>query len=214
MGGRPRAAVSRVSRGRARATIAAAVHRRCRTGIRLVNEPRTVPAVLRWILTSPWEAVGRRWNYKAAVLSAVVRSLLFFCVNIGAGLAAANQALTTELVFRFATAGFYGALTAAFRNAEPRATATFTAIVVLPVASHSLEFVVHWLRGTAMLAPSVAISVVFSVVSTAFNLFAMREGRLLVGANGRPVLDDLQAMPRLIARFVLAITRSHQRVCP
>jgi hypothetical protein len=176
-----------------------------------VTEPATVGGVIRWIAAHPWEAIAKRWNYKAAMLSALIRATLFFCANLAAGLDAAASAAVTEIVFRLATAGFYGALTQAFRNARPRATATLCVMVLLPAVAHSLELVVHWTRGTAELATSIGASIVFTAVSTAFNLFAMRHGALIVGHQRQSVLADLAAMPRLAALFVASMIRTCAR---
>jgi hypothetical protein len=174
-------------------------------------EPTTVSGVIRWIARHPWQALIVRWNYKSAVLSAVMRALLFFAVNDRAGRDAALAAMTTEFCFRFATSGFYGAMTQNFRRVEPAAAGAVTAMIVLPVVAHSLEFIVHWWRGTAVLAASIAASVMLTVVSTAFNLFAMRRGALVVGEGQRPLLADLAAAPRLLVLFVAAVLRSCRR---
>jgi len=54
---------------------------------------------------------------------------------------------------------------------------------------------------------------VLTVVSTGFNLFAMRRGTLIVGAAGRTMLDDLKALPRLIVQFVAMLARTCARAC-
>ena len=176
-----------------------------------MTEPETVGDVIRWVVTNPWDAVARRWNYKAAILSAVVRSTLFFCANLTAGLGAASAAAAAETVFRLATAGFYGALTQAFRNARPHGVAMACVIVLLPSVAHSLELAVHWTRGTPALATSIAVSIAFTAVSTAFNLFAMRHGALIIGDEQRSVLADLAAVPRLAALFVAGMIRTCAR---
>jgi hypothetical protein len=169
-------------------------------------EPASVLGVFAWITHHPWESVGRRWNYKAAVMSAIVRSSLFCATNAGAGLDAAVAAMATEFWFRFATAGFYGALTQAFRRVEPAAVATLAAIVVLPTVAHTLEFLVHFLRGTVALAASIGVSIAVTVLSTSFTLFAMRRGAFVVG-HGRSLLSDLVALPRLLVLFVSTAAR-------
>jgi hypothetical protein len=174
-------------------------------------EPTTVSGVIWWMARRPWQALIVRWNYKSAVLSAVTRALLFFAINDRAGRDAALAAMTTEFCFRFATSGFYGAMTQNFRRVEPAAAGTVAAMIVLPVVAHSLEFVVHWWRGTAVLEASIAASVILTVVSTAFNLFAMRRGALVVGEGHRPLLTDLAAVPRLLVLFVAAVLRSCRR---
>ena len=144
------------------------------------------------------------WNYKSAVLSALVRAPVFFAANLSAGADAALAAFVTEFVFRFATAGFYGALTQAFRRVEPALHGTVAAVVVLPTVAHTLEFAVHWLRGTPELAVSIAASIAFTALSTAFNLFAMRRGALIAGEGGASLLADLRRMPRLVLSFLAA----------
>lgn len=171
-------------------------------------EPSTVGGVLRWMLRHPWDAVGRRWNYKSAVLSAIVRASIFFVINRAAGLEAAIAAMTTEFCFRIITAGFYGAVTQAFRRVEPPMTGTIAAMVVLPLLAHSLELTVHWWRGTPELGLSIAASMVFTALSTSFNLFAMRQGAFVVGAGRQSLLSDLLALPRLVAQFVRATVRT------
>jgi hypothetical protein len=174
-------------------------------------EPATVGGVLRWMLRHPWDAVGRRWNYKSAVLSALLRSGIFFGANRVAGPDAAVAAMTTEFCFRIVTAGFYGAVTQAFRRVEPPHAGTMAAMVVLPALAHSLELTVHWWRQTPELGVSMAASIAFTAVSTSFNLFAMRQGTFVVGAGGRSLVADLVSVPRLAAQFVRAAARTFVR---
>jgi hypothetical protein len=171
-------------------------------------EPTTVGGVLRWMLRHPWRALVCRWNYKSALLSALMRSLIFFAANRAAGFDAAVAAMTTEFCFRVTTAGFYGAVTQGFRRVEPAQAGTVAAMVVLPLLTHSLEFVAHWWRGTPELGVSIAASVGFTAISTSFNLFAMRRGAFVVGDGRQSLLSDLLALPRLIAQFVWAAART------
>lgn len=147
------------------------------------------------------------WNYKSAVLSSCFRSGLFFTTNLSAGVDAATAAMVTEFLFRFVTSGFYGGATQAFRRVEPPRFGTLGAIVVLPTVAHSLEFLVHSARGTPELAASMAASVAFTALSTAFNLFAMRRGVLIVGAGAASLRRDLASLPRLMVSFIGAAAR-------
>ncbi|MPZ18891.1 MAG: hypothetical protein GEV06_13395 [Luteitalea sp.] len=166
-----------------------------------------VSEVLHGLVRHPVHRIVRRWNWKSAVLSAGFRSTIFFSANLSAGLDAALAAMTTELVFRGITAGFYGALTQAFRHAQPAWLASVTVIVLLPLCTHSLELTVHWLRGTVRLAESIFASAVLTGISTLFNLFAMRRGALIVGEGRGSLVDDLCRMPLLVVSFVLTIGR-------
>jgi hypothetical protein len=87
---------------------------------------------------------------------------------------------------------------------EPEREAAVCAMVLLPLLSHSLEFLVHWLRHTPHLRTSIISSMSFTVVSTLFNFYAMRRGTLVVGRNATSFASDMRAMPRTIAGFVAA----------
>jgi hypothetical protein len=142
------------------------------------------------------------WNWKAAALSAVMRATLFLGANASAGWRAAWGAFAAELVFRACTSGFYGGLTQAFASVRPAWAAGIAALIVIPSVSHTLEFMVHYLRGTPALGRSIALSALFTVVSTLFHLFAMRRGVLVVGSAAAPLADDLRRMPRLVGEFL------------
>jgi len=163
---------------------------------------RPVLQVLRELALHPIGTIARRWNWKAAVLSSTLRALIFFVVNLPAGRHAALAALLTELTFRGVASGFYGALTEAFRFAEPEWAAALVAMILLPLAGHSLEFVVHLLRGTIKLKVSIVASVCFTAISTLFNLYAMRRGALVTGEGQQTLGNDMKRMPRLIAGFL------------
>ncbi|MDP2317724.1 MAG: hypothetical protein Q8O42_00085 [Acidobacteriota bacterium] len=164
----------------------------------------SVGGVLWLVARHPWRYVARRWNYKSAAMSSLFRATVFFAVNLSAGFAAAVGAMVAEFWLRFATAGFYGALTQAFRRAEPERAATLTAMVLLPLVGHGLELALHWSRGTPRLMESILASVILTAFSTAFNLFAMRRGALIIGDGSRSLLQDLIHMPALFAAFILS----------
>src|SRR5271154_3662100 len=167
----------------------------------------SVGKALRRLVREPRKYLLARWNWKSAVLSSWFRAALFFFVNLTAGLPAALAAMSTELIFRGITSGFYGAVTEGFRDAEPPWAAAVSVVVLLPVANHALEFVVHWLRGTRNLAASITASVVFTALSTLFNLYAMRRGALIVGAGRQSLREDLRRMPRMLWAFLLLAPR-------
>lgn len=163
----------------------------------------TVGHVLAALVRNPWTRLIRNWNWKSAILSSLTRASVFGAVNLTAGRDAAILAMTTEFGFRATTSGFYGALTQAFRLAQPTWAASLTVMVVLPLCTHSLEFLVHWWRETPQLVASLLVSAVWTAFSTLFNLYAMRRGILVVGSGRGTLLDDLRAMPRLMVAFMV-----------
>jgi hypothetical protein len=185
------------------------------------TEP-TVVEVFASLIGHPWRHLVLRWNWKSGVTSAIIRGSIFFTANLAAGLGAATGAMLTEFAYRTFLSGAYGAVTQALRKARPPWAAALSAAVVLPVCSHSVEFTVHWLRGTPKLAVSVIASVSFSVLSTLFNSYVMRRGVLVVGDGDRKtLLDDFAMMPRMIGGFVALVpvavwrlARRDKSACP
>lgn len=181
------------------------------TGIR--PERRTVAGVLAELVRHPRHYLLANWNWKSALLSSLIRASIFFCTNLIAGWHAAMGAMLAELILRSTTSGFYGAVTEAFASAEPAWAAHAAVMFMLPLAAHSLEFLVHWLRGTPELGLSIASSLAFTVLSTSFNLFAMRRGALTVGSGSRPLHEDFGRMPQLILSYLYAGPRALVHLC-
>jgi hypothetical protein len=162
----------------------------------------SVGTVLRELGRDPIGLLVRRWNWKSALLSSLFRAAIFFAANLAAGWRAAVAAMSVELLYRGIAAGFFGALTQAFRQAQPAWLATATAMILLPLASHSIEFTIHLVRGTPKMITSMVSSLIFTVISTLFNLYAMRRGVLIVGMEGRSLAADFRSLPRTIGGFV------------
>jgi hypothetical protein len=159
------------------------------------------------LLREPVKYLLHRWNWKSALLSSILRASLFFATNLSAGLPAAVAAMKTELVFRGVTSGFYGAVTEAFREAEPPWAAALTVMVLLPVANHSIELLIHWMRGTHNLLSSILASMILTAFSTLFNFYVMRRGALIVGHGRHSLGMDLLRLPRLALDFVTWLPR-------
>lgn len=163
--------------------------------------------LLKLVANDPYEYFVRRWNWKSAATSALIRGAIFFFANLSSGWSSATGAMLTEFCYRSAISGFYGSLIQVLRRADPPWTGLVAAGVGLPVISHTIEFAVHWARGTPRLGRSIGISIAFTCLSTLFNFYAMRRGVLLVGEERRSLISDLAAMPGLIAGFVLTGVR-------
>jgi hypothetical protein len=135
-------------------------------------------------------------------MSALIRGSLFFFMNLTAGAQSAMQAMMTEICFRGIATGFYAAITQSFRHVRPQWAANVTTMILLPVLSHSIEFFVHRMAGTARVNVSMIASILFTIVSTAFNLHAMRQGILITGEKNFSLLEDLRRLPRVLIQFL------------
>ena len=140
-----------------------------------------------------------------------MRASIFFAANLPSSRDAAWAAFSTEICLRLATSGFYGGLTQELGRVEPEWEGMLAAMVVLPLLSHSLELLVHALRGTPQLFISILASTCFTAISTSFNVFAMRRGALVTGRDSEPLHRDLRRMPRLVAAFVGALLAGSRR---
>jgi hypothetical protein len=161
---------------------------------------------LRTLLTNP-VALVRGWNWKSALLSAMIRGSIFFFANLGGGVAVATDALVIESSFYIVTAGFYGAILQSFRRVEPFWHAILCVTIMLPLLNHSLEFILHWWGRTQKIAAGMIASVLLSLISATFNLYVMRRGVLIVGAGRQPFRSDLRRMPRLVVDFLFFLLR-------
>jgi len=147
------------------------------------------------------------WNWKSALLSAVMRALVFLTINWTSGQKAAWMAMGVEFTYRILTSGFYGSLIQRFRLVEPAWKASLYVVLLLPALNQGLDLWVHWLNGTPKLAASVAASSVITVWAALFNLYAMRRGALVTGRDARPLAEDLRQLPALLADFTLLVPR-------
>jgi hypothetical protein len=151
---------------------------------------------------TPIVRLGQYWNWKAAILSAGCRSLIFLFVNLPAGRTAGLRSMAVEFVFRTCASGLLGSLTERCARASLPRTWSAASVVLISATGHVAELVVHWHAGTPRLGASVATSIAFTVIATMFNLFVMRRGTLTTGATGRPLLEDLRRLPRLFLEFI------------
>ncbi|MYB51329.1 MAG: hypothetical protein F4X77_03885 [Acidobacteriia bacterium] len=150
------------------------------------------------IFRHPVDRLVRNWNWKAAVISACLRTTIFFTVNLTASWNSAVSAAVTELFYRAPMVGTLAAMSQSFRRVEPAWVASAVVMAVLPAMGHGIEFVVHWVRGTDRLTESVAVSVAFSVATTGLNYLLHRRDVLVVGHGARPFLTDIfQVAPQL-----------------
>ena len=158
-----------------------------------------------------------RWNWKAALLGAVLRASFYFTVYQASKETwiVTLTAVLVELGFRFITTGIAGAIVQSFRHATPQWLATVIVSISLPAFSHSVEFFTHYIQEiyfydvfaaseNSARQRAFAISVLLSALAAMFNLFAMRHGVLLVGAHEetQTLMSDLKKIPALVVEFV------------
>ena len=174
-----------------------------------VGRRDSILGVLSYILHHPIETLVLRWNWKAAVLSSLLRAPIFFFSYLFKkdGLKLAIGAAIAQSVFRFVFGGVNGAIIQSFSKVEPPWHAVLTVPLVLAAFSHLMEFGVQTVydnqTGVNGKGRAIAISVLVSAISAVFNLFAMRRGALLVkDESQQPLWRDLSRMPWLAFEFI------------
>ena len=161
-----------------------------------------LPEILFDLLLHPAKVL-RMWNWKSAALSIILRGPIFLIASARRGWEAAAAALITEAIFCAVTAGFYGTLVQAIRNARPKWVTGLLITVLIPAGFQGLEYGMHYVRGTPHLQGAEIASVITSALSALFNWYAMRRGALLVGGEGGNFGGDLRRMPLLILNFIV-----------
>ncbi|MEZ5346663.1 MAG: hypothetical protein R2681_14015 [Pyrinomonadaceae bacterium] len=180
------------------------------------GEEISVSDVFQNLFRHPLQILSR-WNWKSAMLGAMLRAFFYFAVYKASKESAivTITAMLVEFSFRFFTSGISGALVQSFRRATPAWFATLIVTVSLPVFSHTIEYFTHYIQEAYFAnvfaasennarQKAFAVSVLFSVLSAMFNIFIMRNGVLLVGAGEETnsFLSDMKRIPRLILEFM------------
>lgn len=169
------------------------------------------------LLKHPVKNILWRWNWKSAILSAIMRSSIYLTTYLfyREGLKAALGAMIVEFLMRSFTAGISGSLIQSFRRAKPVWLATLVVVLLLPTISHTIEFSVHYvheaavsyLYSTPMIEKSrqasFYFSIAFSILSVIFNMFAARRGAFIVGQDegAQSLWKDIKQMPIIVAEF-------------
>ncbi len=181
-----------------------------------IHEPEIpLGEVFRNLVQHPLQLI-KRWNWKSAILGALLRASFYFTVYKASreSWVVTLSAVLVEFTFRFITSGVSGALVQSFRRATPAWLATLIVSISLPIFSHTIEFVTHYTQEKyfSSIFPAstnnsrtiaFAVSVLFSTMSALFNLFIMRHGVLLVGAGKetKSLWSDIKTFPKLIFEF-------------
>ncbi len=165
--------------------------------------------ISRYLLLHPLRSMVFRWNWKAAVLSALLRAPIFLAAYLFSKQPIQDAISVTILlaIFRIIFGGVNGAIIQAYRNVKPAWHAVLTVPVVLAAFSHVVEFIVltiyDTLTGTHGKTKAIVFSVIVSIISAIFNLFAMRRGALIVRDESMQSFGrDIIRMPWLVFEFI------------
>jgi hypothetical protein len=166
-----------------------------------------VASVAWYVVTHPWEVFIERWNWKAALLSALFRGVAFALPMTRLAGTGAMRNLCIELGFRLAIGGFWGSLLQAFRGAQPAWLAGLSVAIALPAAAHVLEFAALRAGHVTHIKTSMVVSVIISIGSLLINLGLMRRGLLVTGNEGESLRSDLRRIPAALAGMFRGVSQ-------
>jgi hypothetical protein len=140
--------------------------------------------------------MSRYWNYKTALMSALLRGLMLLAVNIRFGWKAASGVMLVESLYRFATSGLFGSWTERLSRWQPRWQATLLTAAAIPAVATILEFFILAWKGTPDLRGSMIASIVTTAFASLLNLHVQRHG--LLTADRGDFFGDLKRLPAVV----------------
>ena len=149
------------------------------------------------IVVNPWRVFVVDWNWKAALLSALFRGVMYAFATVPRG-PGAIRGVWIELGFRFLVGGFWGSLLQAYRAARPAWLAGLCSVLLLPASAHSLEYLAPKAGGATHVGAGMFLSILVSAGSLLINWLLMRKGLLVTGAGTASLGDDLRRLPGVV----------------
>lgn len=143
------------------------------------------------------------WNWKCALLSATVRSVVYLGAMTRSHHSNRLAIVLVELAYVTATAGVYAGLQQRALSIRSRVLGNCVIALVVPGFAQALDWLAHWSVGAPVPLRATVAASVFTIVSALFHLHVMRRGVFLTGNRGRSLAEDFQRMPRLVLGFLL-----------
>ena len=159
-------------------------------------------AALQGLALHPVQTFIYSWNWKAALLSVMLRAPIFLLATLHHGLRAMTIAVLGETLYSAAISGCYGAFVQKLRNARPLWASGLLILVVLPGVLLWFDYLLHLYSGMPNLKGGILSAAILSFFSSLFNWYLMSRGSLLVGGARRSFASDLRRMPRMVFDFV------------
>jgi hypothetical protein len=178
----------------------------------MATEPVGVVAALSDLALHPAQTFYYSWNWKAALLSAMLRAPVFLFATLRQGPEAISVAVLAEAVYSAAISGCYGAFVQKVRNARPFWASGLLILVFLPGALLGFDYLLHLYTRMPNLRGGMVAAGTLSVLSSLFNWYLMSRDSLLVGKEGHSFASDLKRMPRMVIDFIAWIPRHGYRL--
>jgi hypothetical protein len=143
------------------------------------------------------------WNWKCALMSATVRSLVYLAAMARSGQHGRVGVIAVEMAYVTLTAGVYAGMQQRALSMRSHGLGNVIIVVGVPGLAQFLDWLTHRAVGPAAPTRAIIAANVFTLVSALFHLHVMRRGVFLTGEASRTLADDFRRIPRLVLDFVL-----------
>ena len=164
-------------------------------------------AALSDLVRHPAQTFLYSWNWKAALLSAMLRAPIFLVATLRRGLETISIAVLVEAAYSAGMSGCYGAFVQKLRRARPFWVSGLLILVILPALLLWLDYLLHRVTGMPNLKGGMVAAGCLSLLSSLFNWYLMSRGSLLVGIPGRSFGSDLKRLPLMLIGFISWVPR-------
>lgn len=171
-----------------------------------------VVAVLSDLVHHPVQVFYYSWNWKSALLSAMLRAPIFLIATLRQGFEAISVAVVVEAAYSAAVSGCYGAFVQRLRRARPLWAAGLLIVVIFPVLLLWFDYLLHLYTRMPNLKGGMLGAGILCLLSSLFNWYLMSRNSLLVGKGAHSFTSDLKRMPRLVMEFVFFFPRHCYRL--
>ena len=153
---------------------------------------------------SPWLFPFTHWNWKVALLTALLRGGVCVAALRHVEVHARRHFGIVEAAFVLLTCGFFSALQQQSLSLRTERLAWLACVVAVPLISLGMDAGLHfWLDGQRTQQLGLP-ALVFTLVSATFHWHMIRNGALLVGDEAHTLATDLRRIPRLIVSYFTA----------
>jgi hypothetical protein len=144
------------------------------------------------------------WNWKCALLSATVRSIVYLAALAHTGRRGCLSIVLVEMAYVALTAGLYAGMQQKALGLRNRLVGNLIVVVGVPSLAQFMDWLAHRVAGAAVPGKATLAVCIFTILSALFHLHVMRRGAFLTNRCGCSLIEDFRRMPRLIAGFVAA----------
>jgi len=139
------------------------------------------------------------WNWKCAILSAVMRSAVYLMAMSRKGFQGSLAVVLVEIAYATLTAGIYAGMHQRALDLRPRLLGNLVIAIGVPALSQILDWAVHRVTGAAVTGRATLAVCLFAGASALIHLYFMRRGAFLSGI-GTSLADDFRSLLALPAR--------------